>query len=163
MSRSQDAIREAMSPPEAGPGSETTAEPTVEASSALVPAEPPMPRRRRFSKWLRRVAEVSPARPAVPPEMLERLDGLEVQLAAHEEQTAKRLDENETRALHLLEQRLGAIEEELSGSLRRLLERALEKETRSLNGRIAIVAVLALVAGGVATLALLATLGLVTL
>jgi len=99
----------------------------------------------------------------VAPELLERMDGIEVQLAAHEEQTAKRLDETEARALHLLEQRLGAVEEELSGSLRRLLERALEKESRALRTRIALVGVRALAAGAVGSVALLAALGRIAL
>lgn len=126
------------------------------ATRALVPAVPPQPG--RFGRWVRRVTgfvRTGPAPASVPPELREKIRGLESRLAAHEEHTNKRLAEGEARVLHLLEQRVGRLESELAASLREVAAREVERRTAGLRTRLALVALLALGAGGAAALALL--------
>ena len=167
MSRSHDTRPEASAETRTDPGRaprpvELDSEPDFvgegQTTSALVPAA--APRRGRLARWLQRVTEVAPARSAVvPQELFERLDGLEVALAAHEEQTAKRLEENEGRTLHLLEQRIAVLEGELASSLARRAEREVRTQLAPLRSRIAIVALVALAAGAVGSFALLEVTG----
>jgi hypothetical protein len=105
-------------------------EPVVE-TNALVPARPP--RLGRMAGWLQRVTGLVARRPpALPPGLPQRLDLLESRLAAHAEETAKRLEESEGRVLHRMQQRFEALEAELEASLHKTLLREVEEQTGAL-------------------------------
>lgn len=163
-SRAERTARPAPEPestPAARPGStasaapRTTPSPTGSQSRALVPASAPRPG--RFGRWIQRVTglvRAAPVASGVRPELLERIRKLEDRLAAHEEQTTKRLAEGEARVLHLLEQRLERVEQELAASLREIAAREVEQGVAWLRARLLVVAALALAAGAASALAL---------
>ena len=119
---------------------ETAPEPEFEqAPEVLNPSTPvvvPPPRgfvQGRITRFLQRALEGVPRPPLEPPpELLERLDGVEVQMAALEELVAKRLEEGEGRTLHLVEKRLEVLQEEMSSVARRAVEGQIEQEARAL-------------------------------
>ena len=96
---------------------------------AIVPVSPP----ERFQDWvtrsLRRAKEGIPHRPVVPPELYDRLDHVEVHVAGVEELLTKRLEEGEGRTLHLVERRLGVLQEDIA----RLAQRSAEREVQSIS------------------------------
>lgn len=122
-------------------------------TTALVPAR--TPRGGRVAQWLRRVTGlVTPRVPELPPGLSRRIDDLERELAAHAEQTAKRLVESEGRVLHLLEQRFESLAKDLAATLRRSVESEVAAETGSLRRWLVATLLLALLGGGAAALAL---------
>ena len=127
-------------------------EPEV-TTTALVPARPP--RVGRVAQWIRRVTGlVAPRPPELPPGLTERIGRLERDLAAHAEETAKRLAESESRVLHHVEQRFESLEKELTAALRRNVEREVAAETGSLRRWLVATLLLALLAAGAAGVAL---------
>ena len=125
----------------------------VVTTNALVPAGPA--RLGRVASWLQRVTGLVARRPpALPPGLPQRIDDLERGLAAHQEETRKRLEESESRVLHHVQQRFESLEAELAATLRKTVEREVAAETGSLRRWLVAALLLALVAGGVAALAL---------
>jgi hypothetical protein len=106
------------------------------ATKEAAPVVVPPPRgfvQGRITRFLQRALEGVPRPPLEPPpELLERLDGVEVQMAALEELVAKRLEEGEGRTLHLVEKRLEVLQEEMSSVARRAVEGQIEQEARAL-------------------------------
>ena len=133
-------------------------EPVV-TTNALVPVRPP--RLGRMAGWLQRVtglvARRSPESPPLPPDLTLRIDALEHGLAAHREETHKRLEQSESRVLHHVQQRFEALGAELETTLRKQIEREVATETGSLRRWLVGAILLALVACGVAALALSVT------
>lgn len=126
----------------------------VATSHALVPARPP--RLGRVASWLQRVTGLGAHRaPELPPGLTQRIDALESRLAAHAEETAKRLEESEGRVLNHVQRRFETLEVELEGKLRRHVERELEEQMGSLRRWLVAALLLAIAAAGVAALALL--------
>jgi hypothetical protein len=138
------------------PASEQAAEPSNRSTPAVVP--PPRGLGQgRIGRLLQRALERMPRPPAEPPaELLDRLDGVEVQVAALEELVAKRLEEGEGRTLHLVEKRLEVLQEEMSGVARRAVEGQIEDEARGLRRLITGIGAFAV---GLAAAALLIALG----
>jgi hypothetical protein len=132
---------------------------TAETSeTAVVPVAETRPG--PLARFLLRVASVAPGGSAtLYREVSERLDRLEMRLAAQDEQISKRLEEGEGRTLQLLEQRLRVHEEELAGSLRRLARREARAAYSRLRTRLALLALLVLAASAVGTVALIAVRG----
>lgn len=110
-----------------------------DSTRALVPATPP--RFGFFARLLQRVSlfgapPPAPPAPSIAPAMFARLDALADRLAAHEEHTAKRLEESENRTLHLMQQRFTALERDLLTSLREEISREVDERTKGLQTRI---------------------------
>jgi hypothetical protein len=133
-------------------------EPVV-TTSALVPAQPP--RVGRVAGWLQRVTGLVARRasPVPIPDTTPRLDALERALAAHREETDKRLEQSERRVLHLAQQQIEALAADLETSLRKQMQREVEVATGSLRRWLVGAILLALVACGAAGAALYATFG----
>ena len=131
---------------------------TTSVTSALVPARPP--RVGRVAGWLQRVTGLVAARraPAPIPDSTPRLDALERALAAHREETDKRLEQSERRVLHHAQQQIEALAGELEASLRKQMQREVEVATGSLRRWLVGAILLALVASGAALAALYVTL-----
>jgi hypothetical protein len=109
-------------------------------SRALVPVPPPT-RTSLFARFMARVAAYVPQQPQPPsvaPELHTRIDALADRLAAHEELTHKRLEESESRTLHLMQQRFTTLEREILTSLREEISREVEEKTASLRARIGV-------------------------
>jgi hypothetical protein len=125
-------------------------------TSALVPARPP--RVGRVAGWLQRVTGMVAKRAPVPmSDTTPRLDALERALAAHREETDKRLEQSERRVLHLAQQQIEALAADLETSLRKQIQREVEVATGSLRRWLVGAILLALVACGAAAAALYAT------
>jgi hypothetical protein len=128
-------------------------EPVV-TTHALVPAEPP--RLGRVASWLQRVRELVVGRPPEPPPDLSlRMEDLERELAALQEDIHKRLTESESRVLHHVQQRFETLEAELGATLRKAVEWQVAAETGSLRRWLVATLLLALLAAGGAAYALL--------
>ncbi len=140
---------------------ELEATPVTEVLSSSSPVVVPAPTgfiQGRITRLLQRALEAVPRPPAEPsPELLERLDGVEVQMAALEEGVAKRLEEAEGRTLHLLEKRLEVLQEEISGAARRATESQIADEARSLRRLITVIGAFAV---GLSAAALLTARGI---
>ena len=108
-------------------------EPAPVTSAPAVVAPPSGFIQGRITRFLQRALEGVPRPPVEPPaELLERLDGVEVQMAALEELVAKRLEEGEGRTLHLVEKRLEVLQEEVSSVALRAVEGHIDEEIRAL-------------------------------
>ena len=131
-----------------------------ERANPAVPAVVPPPTgfiQGRITRYLQRALEGVPRPPVEPPtELLERLDGVEVQMAAIEELVAKRLEEGEGRTLHLVEKRLEVLQEEIASVACRAVEGQVEDEVRALRRLIAGIGAFAI---GLSAAALLVALG----
>ena len=127
-------------------------------TSALVTVPPP--RLSRVQGWIQRVTGLVTRRPAPPPlppdlsDLRLRTDALEHGLAAHREETVKRLEQGESRMLHHVQQRFEALEAELGATLRKAVENEVAAATGSLRRWLVGAILLALVASGAAGAAL---------
>ena len=129
---------------------------TTSVTSALVPVRPP--RVGRVAGWLQRVTGLVARRaPAPIPDATPRLDALERALAAHREETDKRLEQSESRVLHVAQQQIESLAHELEASLRKQMQREVEVATGSLRRWLVGAILLALLACGAALAALYAT------
>ncbi|HVN38802.1 MAG TPA: hypothetical protein VMW19_11610 [Myxococcota bacterium] len=130
---------------------------TTSVTSALVPVRPP--RVGRVAGWLQRVTGFVASRraPAPIPDATPRLDALERAFAAHREETDKRLEQSESRVLHVAQQQIEALARELETNLRKEMQREVEVATGSLRRWLVGAILLALLACGAALAALYAT------
>jgi hypothetical protein len=127
-------------------------------TSALVTVPPP--RLSRVQGWIQRVTGLVARRPAPPPlppdlsDLRQRTDALEHGLAAHREETIKRLEQGESRMLHHVQQRFESLEAELGATLRKAVENEVAVATGSLRRWLVAAILLAAVGFGTAALAL---------
>lgn len=118
-----------------GPG------PEAPTTRAMVPAAPVGRFQGTITRFLERVMPAPNVE--IPPELYERIDAVEVQIAGIEELLTKRLEEGEGRTLHLVEKRLEVLGDDVGRLARRAAEREVANETRALRMQIMVIGGLA--------------------